>query len=119
MVLMLTNGSGITLAGTKFQKARLIPIQSKQIMLNYVIILLAWLENRVVFLDVLMHLNVRCVYSSTVSTAGNFTNNIFRIMPLMLWTLLAHYFSHSPFLGEKFICDFLWYNFAALILRLN
>jgi len=94
MALMLTNGSGITLAGTKFQKARLILIQLKQITPNYVIILLAWLANLVVFLDALTPLNVRCACLFIVSTAGNFTNNIFQITSLTLWISSAHSFSH-------------------------
>jgi len=52
-------------------------------MLNSVITWLASLVNHVVFLDVLMPLNVPYAYLSTVSTAGNFTSNVFQIMLLI------------------------------------
>jgi hypothetical protein len=75
---MPTNGSGITSADTKFQKLKQIPIQLKRTMLNSVTTWHAWLANHVVFLVVLMHWNVLYVYLSSVSTADNFTSNIFQ-----------------------------------------
>jgi len=80
--LMRTSGSGITLAGTKFQMARLTRIQSKAIMLNSVIILLALLVDRAAFLVARMRLSALCVFLFIVSMAGNFTNNVFPIILL-------------------------------------
>jgi hypothetical protein len=62
--LMLISGSGITLAGTKFQMARPTRIQSKEIMLNSVII---WRALRLSFI---------------VSMAGSFINNVFQTIQL-------------------------------------
>ena len=73
---MLINGSGITWAGTKFQMARLTRIQSKEIMLNSVIIWLASLVDRVAFLVARMRLSVLCVFLFILSMAGNFINNV-------------------------------------------
>jgi len=90
MVLMRISGSGITSADMQFRRVRQIPIRLKPIMPNSVIIWLALLANRVVFLGVRMRLNVRSAYLCSPSTAGNFTSNVSQIMSLMLWTLLAH-----------------------------
>lgn len=49
-----------------------------------------------VSLDVRMFWSVNYVCLSSVSTAGNFTNSVSQFPPLMSWTLLAHYFRHSP-----------------------
>jgi len=80
--LMLTNGSGITWAGTKFQRVRLTPIQSKETMLNSVIIWLASLVDRVVFLVARMRLSALCVFLFIVSMAGNFINNVSQTIQL-------------------------------------
>jgi len=80
--LMLISSSGITWAGTKFQMVRLTRIQSKEIMLNSVIIWLVSLVDRVAFLVARMHLSALCVFSFFVSMAGNFTNNIFQTIQL-------------------------------------
>ena len=77
--LMLISGSGITLAGTKFQMVRLTRIQSKEIMLNSVIIWLASLVDRVAFLVARTRLSALCAFLFIVSMAGNFINNVFRI----------------------------------------
>ena len=95
MVLMLMLIFGITLVDTKSRRVSLTPIRLKQIMQNYVIIWHAWPASRVVSLVVHRHSAVPSVYSPSVTTADNFTNNISQIIPLMLWTSLAHYFSHS------------------------
>jgi hypothetical protein len=81
--LMLISGSGITWAGTKFQMARLTPIQSKEIMLNSVITWLVSLVDRVAFLVARMHWSVLCVFLFIVSMAGNFINNVFQTIMLM------------------------------------
>jgi hypothetical protein len=81
--LMLISGSGITLAGTKFQMARLILIQSKEIMLNSVIIWLASLADRVAFLVAHMRLSALCVFLFILSMAGNFINSVSQIIQLM------------------------------------
>jgi len=47
---------------------------------NCVTIWLAWLANHAAFLDVRMRSNVLYDYSCIVSTAGNFTSNVFQIM---------------------------------------
>ena len=64
-------------------------------MRNYGIIWPAWPASRVVSLVAHRHSAVPSVYSLSVTTAGNFTNNIFHIIRLILWTSLAHYISHS------------------------
>ena len=101
---MLTNGSGITLAGMKFQRAnrKLTPL--KETMQNCVIIWPASLANHVAFLGAPMHWNVPCAYLFIVSTAGNFTNNASQIILLTSWTLLTHYFSHS-LIGSDAVFD--------------
>jgi hypothetical protein len=81
--LMLISGSGTTLADTKFQMARLTRIQSKEIMLNSVIIWLALLVDRVVFLVARMRLSVLCVFLFILSMAGNLINTVFQIIQLM------------------------------------
>jgi uncharacterized membrane protein len=73
--LMLISGSGITLADTKFQMVRLTRIQSKEIMLNSVIIWLVLLADHVAFLVARTRLSALCVFLFIVSMAGNFTNN--------------------------------------------
>jgi uncharacterized membrane protein len=80
--LMLISGSGITLAGTKFQMARLTRIQSKEIMLNSVIIWLVSLVGRVAFLVARMRLSALCVFLFIVSMADNFINNVFQTTQL-------------------------------------
>ena len=80
---MLINGSGITLADMKFQMARLIRIQSKEIMLNSVIIWLVSLVDRVAFLVAHMRLNVLCAFLFILSMAGNFTNSVFQLIQLV------------------------------------
>jgi len=79
---MLISGSGITWVGTKFQMARLTRIQSKEIMLNSVIIWLASLVDRVVFLVAHMRLSALCVFLFIVSMSGNFINNVFQTIQL-------------------------------------
>ena len=81
--LMLTSGSGITLAGTKFQMARLTRIQAKEIMLNSVIIWLASPVDRVAFLVACMRLSALCAFLFIVSMAGNFINNVSQTIQLM------------------------------------
>jgi hypothetical protein len=81
--LILISGSGITLAGTKFQMARLTRIQSKEIMLNSVIIWLASLVDRVAFLVARTRLSALCVFLFIVSMAGNFINNVSQTIQLM------------------------------------
>jgi len=85
MALMRNNGSGITLADMKLQKGSRTPLPWKRTMQNYVITWHAWLANPVAFLVVLMRSNVPYAYLSSVSTADNFTNNVFPITTLMLW----------------------------------
>ena len=80
--LMLISGSGITLAGTKFQMARLTRIQSKEIMLNSVIIWLVSLVDHVAFLVARMRLSALCAFLFIVSMAGNFINNVFQTIQL-------------------------------------
>jgi hypothetical protein len=80
--LMLTSGFGITSAGTKFQMARLTRIQSKEIMLNSVIIWLASLVDRVAFLVARMRLSVLCVFLFILLMAGNFINNVSQTIQL-------------------------------------
>jgi len=80
--LMLTSGSGITLAGTKFQRARLTRIQSKEIMLNSVTTWLALLADRVASLVARMRLSALCVFLFIVSMPGNFINNVFQTIQL-------------------------------------
>jgi hypothetical protein len=80
---MRISGSGITWAGTQFQRARLTPIQSKAIMLNCVIIWLASLVDRVAFLVARMRLNALCVFLFIVSMADSFINNVFQTIQLM------------------------------------
>jgi hypothetical protein len=110
MVLMHSHGFGITLADLKFQKARLTPIRSKRITLNYVTILHASLAKHVVFLVVFMPSNVPYACLFIVSIAGSFINNIFQIILLMSWISSALSFSHSVS-HEVFILHlFLWYN---------
>jgi hypothetical protein len=82
MGLMHISGSGITLAGTKFQRARLTPIQSKEIMLNSVIISLALLVDRVAFLVARLRLSAPCAFSFILSMAGNFINSVFQTIQL-------------------------------------
>jgi hypothetical protein len=82
MGLMLTSGSGITLAGTKFQMVRLTRIQSKAIMLNSVIIWLVSLADRVAFLVARTRWSALCVFLFIVSMADNFINNVFQIIQL-------------------------------------
>ena len=83
MALKRINGSGIILADTKFLKARQIPILWKQTMPNYVTTWLVSLANPVVFLAARMLSNVLYAYLSSVSTAGNFTNNAFHTTQFM------------------------------------
>jgi hypothetical protein len=80
--LMRISGSGITWAGTKFQRARLTRIQSKEIMLNSVIIWLVSLVDHVVFLVARMRWSALCVFLFIVSMAGNFINNVFQTIQL-------------------------------------
>jgi hypothetical protein len=82
MGLMLISGFGITWAGTKFQRAKLTRIQSKEIMLNSVIIWLASLADRVAFLVARMRWSVLCVFSFILSMAGNFINNVSQTIQL-------------------------------------
>ena len=85
--LMLISGSGITLAGTKFQMARLTRIQSKETMLNSVITWLVSLVDHVAFLVVRMRWSVLYLFLSIVSMAGNFINNIFQTIQLSLFEI--------------------------------
>ena len=85
MVLTLINGSGTILAGMKFQWARLTPIRWKQTMPSCDIILLVWLENRVVSLAVLSLWNVLYDSLCIVSIVDNFISNVSQIMPHMSW----------------------------------
>jgi hypothetical protein len=96
MALMRTNGFGITLAGMKFQRARLTRIQSRATTQNFVIIWLVLLVDRAAFHVARMHLNVLCGFSFIVSMADNFISNASLTTPRMLWTSLALAFSHSP-----------------------
>ena len=81
--LMRISSFGIILAGTKFQMARLTRIQSKEIMLNSVIIWLASLVDLVAFLVARMRLNALCAFLFIVSMADNFINNVFQTIQLM------------------------------------
>jgi hypothetical protein len=90
MGLMPTSGIGITSADVKLQRARWRHILLRRIMPNSDITLLASLVNHFVYLGIPMLLNVRCVYSFLLSTAGNFLSNDFQIMLLMLLISLAH-----------------------------
>ncbi len=87
---MPANGSGITLADMKFQRAKPILFLSKPIMPNSDITLLASLINHVVFLDVLMHVNVHYVHLFLHIIADNYINNASQIMPRMSYSMLAH-----------------------------
>jgi hypothetical protein len=75
--LMLINDSGITLAGMKFQRARLTRIQ-----LNSVIIWLVSLVDRIAFLVVHMRWGALCVFLFIVSMVGNFIDNVFLVIQL-------------------------------------
>ena len=81
--LMLISGSGIILAGTRFQRARLTHIQSKEIMLNSVIIWLALLVDRIAFLVARMRWSALCAFLFIVSMADNLINNVFQTIQLM------------------------------------
>ena len=83
MGLMPINGSGITLAGMRFRKAKQTPTRWKQIMLNCVTTWLGWFVNLAAFLVVRMLWSVPCVYLFFASIAGNFISNVFLVMPLM------------------------------------
>jgi hypothetical protein len=83
MDLRLISGSGITLAGTKFQMERLTRIQSKEIMLNSVIIWLVSHVDRVAFLVARMRWSALCVFLFIVSMAGSFISNVFQTIQLI------------------------------------
>jgi hypothetical protein len=118
MALMRTNGFGITLAGMKFQWARLTHIPSKVTMQNFVIIWLVLLVDRVAFHAAHMHLNALCGFSFIVSMADNFISNAFLTTPRILCTSLALPFSHSLFYEAVDVFSSFVYNpFAALIVQ--
>jgi len=81
------------------------------------IILLAWLEDRVVSLAALLLWNVLYGSLSFVSITGNFTSSVSQIMLLMLWISLAHYFRHSPILSMNIAFSKSGFVFAGSVLN--
>ena len=82
---MPINGFGITLVDMKLPKESPIPTLWKQTMQNYDTIWHGWLANLAVFLVARMLSNVPYVCLSSVSIAGNSTNNAFLTTQLMSW----------------------------------
>jgi hypothetical protein len=101
MLLMLMIVFGIISVDTKFQRGKQIHSRLKVATQSCVTTWLAWLENLAVSLVVPLRSIVQSVYSSIVSIADNFTSNASLLTLHMLWSSLAHQFSHSLILTPE------------------
>jgi hypothetical protein len=93
LILMIIFGT--MAAGTKFQCAREKPIESKAIMPSCATTWLVWHVHRAVSRVVPLLWNALYVCLCIASIAANSTSNVSLLIPLMSWSSLTHYFSHS------------------------